>query len=245
MPLSSTTASLPIAVEAYGDSAVMVTIDSDDAAVRRRQIVVFRERVLARRPHAVLDVVAGLESLLIEFDSLETSTESLEYGLHLLAEIETVSAAGRSPVVLDVPFVADEDTAPDLEEVAAELGVPPREVLARIERSSFSVTLLAAAMAPMLSGLDVPAPVRRRAQPRTDVPAGSIMIAGENAIIQPFPGPTGWRVVGRTPLEIVDITRRAPVSFSPGDLIRFRLIDASAAHGLCGRFLESRPEEER
>ncbi|WP_207402743.1 allophanate hydrolase subunit 1 [Rathayibacter sp. SD072] len=243
--MPSTTAPLPIAIETYGDSAVMVTIEAHDADVRRRLIVAFRERVLARRPYAVLDVVAGLESLLIEFDALETSAESLEYGLHLLAEIETGSASGRPPVVLDVPFAADADTAPDLEEVAAELGIPPQEVLARIERSSFSVTLLAAAMAPMLSGLDVPAPVRRRAQPRTDVPAGSIMIAGENAIIQPFSGPTGWRVVGRTPLEIVDITRSAPVSYAPGDLIRFRLIDAAEAQGLRGRFLESRTEDER
>ena len=63
------------------------------------------------------------------------------------------------------------------------------------------------------------------------------MIAGTNAIIQPFPGPTGWRVIGRTPLTIVDSRRERPVSFAPGDIVRFRRVDQGEALLRRGEFL--------
>lgn len=231
--------SIPVIAAGFGDAAVMVTIDAADAAFRRRAVIVFRERLLARRPHGVVDVVSGLESLLIEFDPLETSVENVAFVAELLAELPAPSASEAAEHdTFDIPFVVDEDNAPDLAEVSDELGVTADEVVAMIEGSTFRIALLAAAMAPMMDGLDVPRPVRRRAQPRTDVPAGAIMIAGVNAIIQPFPGPTGWRVIGRTPLTIVDIARARPVSFAPGDTVRFRRVDAGEAVLLRGSFLE-------
>jgi inhibitor of KinA len=64
------------------------------------------------------------------------------------------------------------------------------------------------------------------------------MVAGRNAIVQPFPGPTGWRVIARSPLRFVDIARPAPVSFAPGDVFSFRRIGQAEASRLEGTFLE-------
>lgn len=227
-----------VTVEPYGDSAVMVSIPAADAAARRREIVAFRGRLLARRPHGVVDVVSGLESLLVSFDPLVTSFEHVEYAARLLAQLpDPDGAASQAPRAFAIPVLFDAEAAPDLGEVADELGLTADEVVDLVCRSRFSISLLAAAMAPMMDGLDAPRPVRRRAEPRTDVPAGSVMVAGVNAIIQPFPGPTGWRVVGRTPYTIVDIHRDRPVSFAPGDLVRFTRIDRAEAARLDGAFL--------
>lgn len=228
----------PLAIAEYGDSAVMVSVRSPEQELRRRMIGEFRERVLADLPPGVDDVVSGLESLLVEFDPLVTTSEQVSFALGALGRISEETRAGRTARVLDIPIVVDEDTAPDLVAVAEELGLSADEVITRLESSTLTVSLLAAAMAPMMNGLDVPQSVRRQATPRTDVPAGSIMIAGHNAIIQPFPGPTGWRVIGRTPLAIVDIARPEPVSFAPGDVLSFRRIGHDAAAALAGRFLE-------
>jgi KipI family sensor histidine kinase inhibitor len=222
----------PLAIAEYGDGAVMVTARGNEESERRRLIGVFRDRVLTELPPGVDDVVSGLESLLVEFDPLATTSEQA------LGRISEPPGARQEIRVLDVPIIVDDDTAPDLAAVADELGMSPDDVIAHLEASTLTVSLLAAAMAPMMHGLDVPRPVRRQATPRTDVPAGSIMIAGRNAIIQPFPGPTGWRVIGRTPLTIVDITRAEPVSFTPGDILSFRRIDPEAAAELAGHFLE-------
>ncbi|MET7572007.1 carboxyltransferase domain-containing protein [Streptomyces sp. NPDC005492] len=228
-----------IAVEPFGDSAVMVTIPHADQAIRRAAIVAFRDRFLAHRPHGVLDVVSGLESLLIEFDPLRTALQHVEYAARLVARWAPSDGPVGSRVVrsFTVPVVFDDEYGPDLAPVAEELGLPPAEVVDAIAESTFTIALLGAAMAPMMDGLKVPRPVRRQAEPRTDVAPGSVMIAGTNAIIQPFPGPTGWRVVGRTPHTIVDISRPDPVSFGTGDVVRFVPVTRDEASALAAGFL--------
>ncbi len=229
-----------VTVEPFGDSAVMVTVPHPDPAVRRTAIVAFRERFLARRPPGVLDVISGLESLLVEYDPLATAPQHVEYAIRLLAgriPAERRSARARTARRFAIPVVFDEETGPDLLSVAEEVGLAPAEVVDAIAESTFTISLLGAAMAPMMDGLQVPRPVRRRAEPRTDVAPGAIMIAGTNAIIQPFPGPTGWRVVGRTPHTIVDISRPDPVSFAAGDTVRFVPVTRDEAAALDAGFL--------
>ncbi|MFF7308910.1 carboxyltransferase domain-containing protein [Streptomyces sp. NPDC008137] len=229
-----------ITVEPFGDSAAMVTIPHGDQAVRRAGIIAFRDRFLAHRPPGVLDVVSGLESLLIEFDPLRTSLQHVEYAARLVARWAPSPADGtaaRAVRSFDIPVVFDDESGPDLVSVAEELGMRPPDVVEAIAGSTFTICLLGAAMAPMMDGLKVPVPLRRRAEPRTDVAPGAIMIAGTNAIIQPFPGPTGWRVVGRTPHTIVDISRPDPVSFGPGDIVRFVPVTRDEALTLEAGFL--------
>ncbi|MER5428967.1 carboxyltransferase domain-containing protein [Streptomyces sp. NPDC002588] len=231
-----------VTVEPFGDSAVTASVPHPDPVIRRTAIVALRDRFLARRPPGVLDVVSGLESLLVEFDPLRTSPQHVEYAIRLLAEHLPDEPAGRSArsgtaLRFAVPVVFDEETGPDLASVAEEVGLAPAEVVEAIAESTFTISLLGAAMAPMMDGLRVPRPVRRRAEPRTDVAPGAIMIAGTNAIIQPFPGPTGWRVVGRTPHTIVDISRPDPVSFGTGDIVRFVPVTRDEAAALDAGFL--------
>ena len=227
-----------VTVEPFGDSAVTVTISDPDPAIRRAEIARLRDCLLADRPPGVTDVVSGLESLLVEFDALATGPEQLAHATRLLALSAHATTASARPVCrFAIPVVFDEETGPDLAPVAEEIGLAPDDIVAAIAASTFTISLLAAAMAPMMDGLRVPRPVRRRAEPRTDVAPGAIMIAGTHAIIQPFPGPTGWRVVGRTPHTIVDITRPAPVSFAPGDVVRFVPVTRAEAAGLHGSFL--------
>ncbi|MBP8531717.1 allophanate hydrolase subunit 1 [Streptomyces sp. MK37H] len=229
-----------ITVEPFGDSAVMVTIPHADQAIRRAGIVAFRDRFLAHRPHGVLDVVSGLESLLIEFDPLRTALQHVEYAARLVARWAPSPSGptdgGRAVRTFAIPVVFGHDSGPDLASVAEELGLGPTEVVEAIAESTFTVALLGAAMAPMMDGLKVPGPVRRRAEPRTDVAPGAVMIAGTNAIIQPFPGPTGWRVVGRTPHTIVDISRPDPAAFGTGDIVRFVPVTRDEAEALNAGF---------
>ena len=220
-------------VHEYGDSAVMISIQSADPELRRRRIVDIRDSFIAHRPDGVTDLVSGLESLLVEYDPLLTDPTQLRRTLSCITRAE-----GATEVLVrrmfDVPVVFDAETGPDLEAVAKELNLTSDDVVNSLASNELTIVLLAAAMAPMMSGVRLPAPVARLAQPRTNVPAGSIMIAGANAIIQPFPGPTGWRVVGRTPLAIVDITQDPPVSFTPGDIVRLRAVSSDEASTMEG-----------
>jgi inhibitor of KinA len=53
------------------------------------------------------------------------------------------------------------------------------------------------------------------------VPAGSIGIGGDHTGIYPVPSPGGWRIIGRTPLEIFRADRIPLTLLHMGDYVRF------------------------
>ena len=67
---------------------------------------------------------------------------------------------------------------------------------------------------PALTGLT------RRPSPRTQVPTGSVAIVGRQTAIYPSPSPGGWHLIGRTPLQIVDIEKNN-FPLRAGDRLRF------------------------
>lgn len=230
--------------EPFGDSALMLRIADDDAEARRSGARRLRDILLEVRPYGVLNLVAGAESLLVEFDCLSVSHGQLAQTVRLaVAGIglqDGGSAAGAKDFV--IPVVVSADHSPDLPGVAKELGLSQGAALEALTSSVLTINLLAAAMAPMMAGVQFPGQVSRCAEPRTDVPPGSVMVAGTSAIIQPFPGPSGWKVIGRTPLTICDIHQDPPTSYRPGDRVRFEVVPEDRWAELEGRFL--RPAQE-
>jgi inhibitor of KinA len=60
----------------------------------------------------------------------------------------------------------------------------------------------------------------RRETPRVKVPAGSVAITGRQAGIYPSETPGGWNLIGRTPLEIVNL-KDGYFPLTAGDSITF------------------------
>jgi KipI family sensor histidine kinase inhibitor len=230
-----------IAMNEFGDSALMLSVRDDDPAARRSIVADVRSILLPRLPYGVRDAVAGLESLLIEFDPLSVAPRQLVQVLELIINVHQKDAENGSsaPNQFLIPVDFRKEFAPDLDDVAGELGLSPAQVIEAFTASPMRINLLAAAMAPMMGDVDFPAPVSRCAVPRTDVPAGSIMVAGLNAIIQPFPGPTGWKIIGRTPYRICDISEQPATSYTAGDKVRFTALKEGQWANLEGQFLRS------
>jgi KipI family sensor histidine kinase inhibitor len=57
--------------------------------------------------------------------------------------------------------------------------------------------------------------------PRTNVPGGSVAIAGSQTGIYPVTSPGGWRLIGYTSLKLFDPKSESPFLFSPGDEVKF------------------------
>jgi inhibitor of KinA len=72
----------------------------------------------------------------------------------------------------------------------------------------------------------------RKASPRTQVPAGSVGIAGEQTGIYPFNSPGGWQIIGQTPLTLFDANNERPSLLEPGDEVRFQQISLDEFHHL-------------
>jgi 5-oxoprolinase (ATP-hydrolysing) subunit B len=76
-----------------------------------------------------------------------------------------------------------------------------------------------------LAGLDPRLATPRRLDPRTVTPAGTISIGGVQAGVQCLEAPSGWHLLGRTPVRTYH-PRRDPVFLvEPGDAVTFYAID--------------------
>jgi KipI family sensor histidine kinase inhibitor len=113
---------------------------------------------------------------------------------------------------------------PDLDAVAAALGVSTAEVVARHAGAEYLVELVG--FLPGFAYLGAPPgwplAVPRRPAPRPRVPAGSVAVAAAFTAIYPFASPGGWNIIGRSVDTVpFDAARDPPVLFGPGDRVRF------------------------
>lgn len=180
-------------------------------------------------PLGVRDLVPAYASLLVRFDPLvasrETVTAAIEHALEQVAREEWSGAgAARSEGrLVEIPVRYGGEAGPDLEAVAELLGLSPDEVVWRHAGASYTVAFLGfLAGFPYLAGLPPELAVPRLATPRTRVPAGSVAIASAQTGIYPVASPAGWRIIGQTQRPLFDPTADPPTLLRPGDRVRFR-----------------------
>jgi inhibitor of KinA len=164
------------------------------------------------------EAVAAYESVALYF---RTSGPDLGEVLERLAGLEPRAAVpGR---LWEIPVCYQ--LGPDLEEVAARLGLPSGEVVRlhsdreyRCHAVGFSPGFPYLGYLPeQLSGLP------RLGSPRPRVPAGSVGITGRQTCVYPSETPGGWWLIGRTPLTVASLSQeRFPIR--AGDRVRFRAI---------------------
>src|SRR5262249_5290396 len=80
------------------------------------------------------------------------------------------------------------------------------------------------------------ADVPRLTRPRLRVPAGSVGLTGRQTGIYTEPRPGGWNLVGRTPLELVNVAA-GYFPLETGDRVRFEPIDVPTYERLFGQRL--------
>jgi inhibitor of KinA len=137
---------------------------------------------------------------------------------------------------VQVPVCYDPEFAPDMEEVAATKKLSVEEVQKLHAAAEYRVLMMGFAPGhAYMGGLDAKLAVPRRATPRAVVPAGSVAIANDQAVVYPYAISGGWNVIGRTPLVVFDPERQEPSLFASGDRVRFRAIDKTEFMKLSGK----------
>ena len=218
---------------ATGDRCLIVELGDAAPAIQP-----LADRLAELALPGVLDIVPALATVAVHFTPGALAPEDLAPRVaEVLAAPATWAAADAR--LIEVPVCYEAEFGPDLPAVAAACGCTPAEVLARHTAAVHRVAMLGFAPGfPYLTGLDPMLNLPRRATPRTQVPAGSVAIAGVQTGIYPIATPGGWHLLGRTPLRLFDVTRSNPFLLAPGDRVRFVSISAAdfrrAADGEAG-----------
>jgi KipI family sensor histidine kinase inhibitor len=198
-----------VEIAPYGDSALLAT--ASGGTTEQRWDLVRRLADAVRAP-GVVDVVATYDAVLLEFDCGRTTFEEVAAAVRAVRFPRSASAS----VAFRIPVCYGGEHGPDLADVATQLGIPAADVIRLHAATPWTVRFRGSpAGAPMMDGSLFPTPITRRSQPRIRVPAGSVALAGHQSVIYPVASPGGWRIIGRTPLRLLEL------SYRPGDILRF------------------------
>ncbi len=210
-----------VRIRPFGEAALLVELGEEPELTVNGRVHALAAALDARPLPGLRSLVPAYTSLLVEFDPLLADPTEVEAAIR--ARLERTSAAAPLPGrYRTIPTVYGGEFGPDLNEVAALVGLSPTEVIERHSGTEQRVYMLGFAPGfPYLGDLPPELALPRLATPRERVPAGSVAIAGRQTGIYPRPTPGGWRLLGRTPLTLFDERRTPPAYLAPGDRVRF------------------------
>lgn len=142
---------------------------------------------------------------------------------------------GAEARIIDIPVCYEGEYAPDLDRVAAEKGLSPRDIIDLHAGTSYRVYMIGFLPGfPYLGRLDDRLDVPRKPQPAA-VRAGGVGIAGMQTGIYPLDSPGGWWIIGRTPAKLFDAGAVSPALLRTGDRVRFKAISPADFRAISGR----------
>ena len=202
-----------------GDTALSVEFgDRIDPALTARIHAIDRALSALALP-GLLETVPTYRAITLHLDPLDADRTAITAAVERLAAepapTSETSAHWEVPVVYGGPF------GPDLAEVAAHVGLTPEAVIEAHAAAAYQVAMIG--FLPgfcYLSGLPAHLATPRRADPRARIPASSVSIGGAQTALGSLEGPSGWHVIGRTPVRPYQRGRQPEFLFAPGDRIR-------------------------
>ena len=208
-----------------GDSAITVEFSRniDDTANQR---VLALDRALTEAPVlGVTETVPTYRSLLVHYDPTQIGFDALGEKLLSLAQLPVPPTTKARHWRIPVAYGGEHGI--DLEDVARTLKSTPENIVARHVAGDYRVAMIGFTPGwSYLSGLDKFLHMPRRQNPRLLTPAGTISIGGVQTGIQCLAAPSGWHLLGRTPVRTYQLHREPIFLTEPGDLITFFSIDA-------------------
>ena len=184
------------------------------------------DQALASMPFSgFAEAIPAFVTLLVDFDPLQT--DHARVIAHLRGLLQAPETARPAPAIHEVPVCYEPDFAPDLPDVARACGLSPEAVISAHLAGVYEVGMYGFAPGyAYLSGVPEAIRLDRKPSPKRGVAAGSVIIAGPQCLVTTLTMPTGWWIIGHSPLRILTGEAARPFRFAVGDRIAFRRIRA-------------------
>jgi KipI family sensor histidine kinase inhibitor len=199
----------------YGDQALMLQCGST------AEVLAWADALRTAALPGVVDIVPAARTVLVKLDGPRNQGVIRQRLRKMRVTADEAAPADRSAdMVIDVVY-----DGPDLAEVAGHTGLTTAQVIDAHTSTCWRVGFsgFAPGFAYLVDG-DPRLRVPRRSDPRTPVPAGSVVLAGEFSAIYPRQSPSDWQIIGHTDAVLWDLDRPNPALLTQGMWVQFRAL---------------------
>jgi len=210
-------------VRFQGDTAILVEFDGGMKPALIQRIHAIDAAINDQKLVGVIETVPTYCTITLHIDPLVADIAAIDAMVRNVAsKAHALNFLGR---VWEVPVAYGGDFGCDLEEVASLADLSPSACIEMHVAAEYTVAMVGYLPGfSYLSGLSPRLATPRLAEPRARIPASSISIGGQQMAIGSLEGPSGWHLIGRTPVRPFQPGRNPEFLFEPGDQIRFRPI---------------------
>jgi KipI family sensor histidine kinase inhibitor len=205
-----------------GDAALSVEFGQEiDQSVNARVLAL--DGRISNAIAGVFETIPTYRSLLVYYDPAEVDFPTLSKAL--LDLVEDLPVNPREGRLWRIPVVYGGEFGIDLEDTARRHGLSSAELVRRHAAPVYRVYMNGFLPGfSYLGGLDPSIATPRRENPRVRTPAGTISIGGAQALVTSIEAPSGWHLLGRTPMRNFMLGRNPVFILEPGDRVVFEPI---------------------
>ncbi|NEV94176.1 5-oxoprolinase subunit PxpB [Psychroflexus sp. YR1-1] len=214
-----------IRVFQFNETSILIEFDSEINENLLQIILTLKENIVRKNAQHILQVITSYNSLLVIYKSTINNFYTLKNQfLELISKVKLNQKLDLE--VRKIPVCYEEDFGWDLQSLSEELELSKSEIIRRHTKPVYTVYFIGFLPGfPYLGGLDQRLYHRRKSQPRTQIPAGSVGIADKQTGIYPSDSPGGWQIIGRSPVTLFDPDHKTQMCYlKAGDKIQFEAI---------------------
>jgi inhibitor of KinA len=204
-----------------GDRGVIVEYGDEISPEINIKVRTMAMAIAEEKPVGIVEVIPTYRSLLIVYDPLATDLKSLEDALQFMeGRLDQLEIPPSRTV--EIPVSYGGDLGPDIEFVALAHNLTVEDVIRIHSGALYQIYMIGFTPGfPFLGGLPQELHTPRLETPRPLVLAGSVGIANNQTGVYPIDSPGGWRLIGRTPLNLFNPSKENPFLYRAGDMIKF------------------------
>ena len=173
----------------------------------------------------IVRLLPSYQSLLIEFDILQTDHHKVTEQINLLLN-EPIGSNSNSGKNIELPIYYGQEVAPDLSRIAEHAQITTDDVIKIHQQQKYHV--YAIGFAPgfaYLGYVDKKIAMPRHETPRANVAQGSLGIADRQTAVYPMASPGGWNIIGRCPTKLFQPNHQPIMPFEVGDTVSFYAVE--------------------
>ncbi len=209
-------------IHTIGDQALMIMFGDGYSKQVNSKVLEFDRKLSQADFCWIVEVVPAIRSLLVTIDPLYIEMQKAEHLIREQINTQQESIIKTATRRFEIPVCYGSQYSPDLEHVSLQTGVNKEKLIELHCSCDLSVACLGfspglAYLAELPEEFNLPRKVSYNA---TALP-GSVLVANRQTVFTATAIPTGWSIIGRSPVIGFRLNQSPHFLFQPGDEIRF------------------------